>query len=290
MARQFIRSYSLAIIGKNNTKIITQLRIVFEITKSMRSYPNLAKIDIYNPAPDTMAIIENEDPLIALSAGYKGNIGLIFKGRIRNIFNNKRQSDRILTIYAGDGEQDWQEATFNKTLTENINLNDIMLELFNTFNITGDVTVGTVEGVNVGDNRLLGQTLSGSSKDILDSLANDYNFQWSIQDGEINVVNENKSLSNKSSVIIKQTTGMIGTPTVTEIGADVTTLLNPELLPNRSFTIESESQDIALSNLQFRKVKRTRAAGKYKGIEVLFTGDTHGTPWYSTVRGLTGNV
>ena len=163
---------------------------------------------------------------------------MIFRGRIRNLFVNQVGVDKIITIYAADGERDWQQATYNKTLSENLNLKDIVLELINTFNISGDIGVGELQGLDIPADKLRGQTLSGSSKDILDGIADDYNFQWSIQDGELTIVEEDKPLDSQSIIIIKRSTGMLGSPTLTEIGADVTTLLNPELLPNVAFRID----------------------------------------------------
>lgn len=288
MAKQYIRKYSLTIIG-NSSKVITELRIKFEITKSQRSYPNIATIELYNPNEETIGLL-NADPLLVLNAGYDGNLGLIFRGRIRNLFVNKVGVDRIVTIYAGDGERDWQQATYNKTVSENLNVKDIVLELINTFNISGDIGVGELQGLDVPADKLRGQSLSGSSKDILDNIADDYNFQWSIQDGEVTIVEEDKVLDSQAIVLVKRSTGMIGSPTLTEIGADVTTLLNPELLPNRSFRIESETTEIGLSNIQFRNLKKTRAEGDYKAFEVQFVGDTHSNEWYSIVKGNSLNV
>lgn len=284
MARQYLREYSLE-ISNGSSKIITGLRISFEITKSLRSYPNIAKIDIYNPNEDTISILTSENPLVTLNAGYRNNLGLIFTGRVRNTFVNKIAEDNIITLFAADGKREWEESSFNKTLSENLNVSEIVNEVAKTFTEIGDVTLGDLEGLEGPANKLRGQTLSGSSKDIMDMLADDYNFLWSIQDGELVTVNQDKVLSNLTSVLIKQSTGMIGSPTVTEIGAEVVTLLNPELLPNRLFTIESESANFALSNLEFRTVKRTRATGNYRAYEVIFTGDTHDVKWYSTVKG-----
>lgn len=275
----------MSLVGESDTKVITNLRISFEVTKSTRSYPNIARIDIYNPNQETIALIDNEDPLIVLSAGYENNVGLIFRGRKRNTFINKQSEDRVITIYAADGGKDWEDAIYNKTATENLKLKDIVLELFNSFNETGDVTIGSIEGIDIPADKLLGQSLSGSSKDILDMLAQDYGFQWSIQDGELVLTEDNQPLTSLESVLVSQSTGMIGSPTVTEIGADINSLMNPNLLPNRLFTIQSESNEIALSNLQFRKVKRTTAEGSYRAFEVTFIGDTHGNQWFSQAKG-----
>ena len=153
-----------------------------------------------------------------------------------------------------------------------------------------EVSLGTIEGLPQGADKLRGQTLSGSSKDIMDEFANEYGFDWSIQDGEVIITPIESPLQNNEAVLLTATTGMLGSPTVTEIGANVVSLLNPNLLPNRAFKIESVNADIQLGNLFFRDVKRTSAEGTYKIQEVIFKGDSREGEWTSSVKGRIINV
>ncbi len=282
MSRQFDRSYSLIISNSSRAKTISGLRVTFEITKSLHSFPNLAKIEIYNPNEDTLSLLQEKYVEVVFNAGYKGNERLLFKGQVRNVLQRSVPPDNIVTIYSGDGELDWQNSTFNKTLSENIAIKQVVEEIAATFT---NSTVGTLQGLDSPANKFRGQTLSGSSKHILDTLAEDYGFQWSIQDGELITVPNQESLSDADAVLINNSTGMIGSPTVTELGVNVTTLLNPELLPNRAFKVESSSADVAIGGIQFRDIKRTSGEGIYKTFQVVFNGDTHGNNWFSTAEG-----
>lgn len=283
MSRQYDRSYELTIIPKDGeTRTISALRVTFEITKSILSFPNLARITIYNPNKETLASLQKRFTSILLNAGYRGNVKLIFKGQIRNVFQAKEGPDRIITIYAGDGQQDWQNAIFNKTFTESVTISAAIEEVIASFK---EITVGALQGLPLEADKLRGQTLSGSSKDVLDQFAEEYGFTWSIQDGEVVIVPFDEPLQGSEAVLISAATGMINSPIVTEIGADVTTLLNPNLIPNSAFIIESVNADIQLGNLFFRDVKRTTAEGLYKVQEVTFKGDSREGEWVSTVKG-----
>jgi len=225
MSRQYDRSYELTIIPKDGeTRTISALRVTFEITKSILSFPNLARITIYNPNKETLASLQKRFTSILLNAGYRGNVKLIFKGQIRNVFQSKEGPDRIITIYAGDGQQDWQNAIFNKTFTESVTISAAIEEVIASFK---EITVGALQGLPLEADKLRGQTLSGSSKDVLDQFAEEYGFTWSIQDGEVVIVPFDEPLQGSEAVLISAVTGMINSPIVTEIGADVTTLLNP---------------------------------------------------------------
>jgi len=283
VSRQYKRAYELTIVPKEgDAKVIRELRVNFEITKSVLSFPNLCRLNIYNPNEDTLSLLQDKFTEIIFNAGYEGNIKLLFKGQIRNVFQNRAGVDRIITLYAGDGEKDWQNATFNKTFTENVSISSAIDEVLKSFK---EVTVGTISGIpNVAD-KVRGQTLSGSSKDILDKFSEEYGFDWSIQDGEIVINPVDQPLEGDEAVLISAATGMIGSPTITEIGADVNTLLNPKLLPNRAFKIESVNADVQLGNLFFREVKRTSAEGTYKVQEVTFKGDSREGEWTSMTKG-----
>ena len=283
MARQYKRVYDLTIIPKDGeTRIIKGLRITFEITKSILSFPNLCKLVIYNPNEDTLSSLQKKFTKIVLNVGYEGDVRLLFKGEIRNVSQNKNSVDRLITIFAGDGERDWQNATFNRTFTENVTISSAIEDVLKTFK---DVTIGSIEGLPQVADKLRGQSLSGSSKDILDGFGDEYGFDWSIQDGEIVITPIDSPIQGDEAVLVNAATGMIGSPTVTEIGADVMTLLNPRLLPNRAFKIESVNADIQLGNLFFRNIKKTTAEGTYKIQEVIFKGDSRDGEWTSSVKG-----
>lgn len=283
LARQFKRVYDLTIVPDvGDARVIKDLRVNFEITKSVLSFPNLCKLVIYNPNEDTRAALQKKFTTIVLNVGYEGDVRLLFKGQVRNVSQSKVGVDRQITVYAGDGERDWQNATFNKTFTENITISSAIEEVLKSFK---EVTTGVINGLPQVADKLRGQTLSGSSKDILDEFADEYGFDWSIQDGEVVITPIGSPLEGDEAVLVNVATGMVGSPTLTEIGADVTTLLNPRLLPNRAFKIESVNADIQLGNLFFRDIKKTDAEGTYKIQEVTFKGDSREGEWVSTVKG-----
>lgn len=283
MPRNYKRVYDLTIIPPDGeARVIRELRLNFEITKSILSFPNIARITLYNANEDTLSALQERYSRIVLNAGYEGDVRLLFKGDIRNVFQSKTGADRLTTIYSGDGEQSWQNATFNKTLSENLSVSSAIEEVLKTFS---DVNIGTLQGLPDVKDKLRGQVLSGSSKDIMDNFAEEYGFSWSIQDGEIVITPDEEPLQGDEAILVNVATGMIGSPTVTEIGVDVTTLLNPRMLPNRAFKVESVNADVAIGNLFFRNVKRTNGEGVFKIQEVTFRGDSREGEWLSSVKG-----
>lgn len=284
MSDQYNRKYRLVITSiDGDSKTIEDLRVSFEVTKSILSFPNLCRLSIYNPNEETFSILSSKYSTISLEAGYYGNMRLLFKGEVRNILRSRDGINSILTVFAGDGEQDWQNSTINKTLSQSISVRSAVEEVLKTFKNT---SVGVIEGLPLSSDKIRGQVLSGSSKDVLDTFADEYGFNWSIDDGEINIVPKDSVLEPDDVIVISSDTGMVNSPTITEIGVDVTCLLNPRLTPNRAFKITSPNADTEIGNLFFREIKRTTGEGSYKIQESLFKGDSYEGDWLVTVKGI----
>lgn len=280
MPLQYKRKYEL-IIGSDSGIKLSELRVKFEITKDLTGYPNLAKIQIFNLSKSTQQRIKKEFDKVIFNAGYEANVKLLFKGQIRNVTHLKQGVDTITTIYAHDGARDFDTAKVNISFKEGTEVKQIVEHVIGTFKET---THGIIEGLDGLGDRLKGVTISGSSKDVMDQLAEENNFEWNITDEAINVVPKNETIDK--TFLITSATGMLGSPTLTEIGADVTMLLNPELIPNGKLKVESLTQNISLGDLNFRNINKTIGEGLYKIQKITHTGDTHDNQWQSAVVGV----
>ena len=285
MGRQFKRIYELVITPEEGEeRTITGLRINFDITKNVLSLPNVCRITIANANNDTLSTLQKKYTRITLRAGYDGNIALLFKGDVRNVFQSKPANERLLTVFAADGEKSYQNAIFNKSFSPNIAVGTALEEIMKTFE---GVTIGSFQDLPSVADKLRGQSLSGSSKDLMDEFANEYKFDWSIQDGESVIISKDKILNIDEAVVLTSATGMIGSPIITEIGANVIALLNPLLLPNTAFRIESILADSQVKDLNTKRAKRTTAEGLYKIQEVKFKGDSREGDWIALLKGKT---
>lgn len=282
MARQYNRVYKLLVQNESSVLQIEGLRITFEVVKDLRGYPNLARIDIYNLSKESRAKIQTEFDEIIFNAGYKGNVKTLFVGKIKNVTHLRQGADTITTVYAGDGQRDFEQSFSSFTLAEGATLGDIINTAVADFK---ESALGLVQGIDLSQDKLQGYSASKPTKKILDELATEYNFDWVIEQGAVKLIS--KDAIEDVEFEISAATGMINSPAITEIGADVTFLLNPEVLPGRVIKIVSAGANVGLSNLQFRArdTVRTEATGRYKVVKVTYTGDTHTDDWFSAVVG-----
>lgn len=288
---QYKRSYTLSIQPPNEDVIfITGNRINFEISKSLDGIPNKAHIQIHNLSGNTLSYIQKKRSRITLSAGYEGAEKVIFKADIRNVYQVKTGVETIVHIFAGNAQRSWENAFINKTFSENVSIAQIVRDVVASFG--EQISSDNLEAVPALTDKIRGLSLSGNSHKILDQLGEEYGFEWSIQDEELIVTEAEPQLVVEDAFLINSVTGMIDSPVITEIGVDVTTLLNPSYLPHGVFKVESVFGDLQLANLFFREVnrERTRGEGFYQIREVTHSGDTYGDKWYSSLRGFRFNA
>ena len=285
MSRKFNRSINLTVFGESEARgiSISDLRISFEVTKDQLGYPNLAKIDIWNLNRDNQNRVKNVFDKVLLNAGYDESDGLIFSGEIRNVIKVRQGADLITRIWAGSNDRGVKEGFLNYTAGEDTQIRTIIEEAAKTFE---GVVIGRIDEL-VGSNKLKGESFSGSTREILDRLKNDYGFDWFVDDGKLNVLTPTGALNtSQTAIVISSTTGMLKMPTITERGVLVTTLLDHNIKIGKLIKVESQTAEVQLGNLFFRNIDRTLGEGVYKTIKVIHSGDTHSNLWQSTVEGI----
>jgi hypothetical protein len=282
MASQFNRGYKLSITtATGRALIIKDLRIKFEITKDLFGFPNLGDIQIFNLKRDTVLAISEEFTFIELKIGYGGVLDTIFRGDIKNILSRRDGVDTITQIFAGDGERATREATISKTFVAGVSIKNLVKDVISSFGLP----FAKLDGLDTTRTNQNGFTVSGSSKDVMDKLADDYGFYWSIQDGEI-VTQARDNYDRDNDVIsINRSTGMLGSPTITELGADVRTLMNSKLNPKRAIQITTPDAEVNVGNLFFRTNIPTMGTGLFRVNKVVHAGDTRGNEWSSSITG-----
>lgn len=280
MSRQYIRAVELTIGNALTATVITGLRIQFTITKDLQGFPNLAEISIFNLSEDTRSKIQTEFENLVLKAGYEENLKTIFVGDLRNVTKTRMGPDIITTIFAADGNKDFSEGFYNKSFTDGSKITDIVNDVIGEFK---EVSKGVVQGVSETAQKVFGGTFSGDSSEVLDQLGDENNFDWSIQNGKVDVIAHDSFVDEQT--LINSQTGMINSPIITEIGIDVKTLLNPSVLPGRLIKVESVTPNFNLGNLNFRDINKTLGEGVYKVIKIIHNGDTHSNNWDSTITG-----
>jgi hypothetical protein len=272
------------IIGRSGSGLLVQnLRVQFEIVKTLEPSPNTALIKIFNLHPNNETQIKNEFDEVLLNVGYQDSVRLAFRGNIKHVFRYRDKNDYITEIEAGDGDKDYRNAIMNHTLaagTTNEHLIDMAIGTFDT----------TTKGyVNLSSTpRIRGRVISGNTRDILSDLAADTGANWSIQDGQLVMVNTDAVMPGEA-IVINAETGMLNAPEINDKGIAVKCLLNPQIRVNGA--IKLNNNDIKEKELRTKMTSgkerhskekqpvRLDPDGIYKIIKLAHRGDTRGAEW-----------
>lgn len=259
--KQFGRHWKLDISNDQETLSIEQLRVAFEIDKTINEKPNPAKIQVWNLNRDHINQLLSQDyKKVALSVGY-GELRQIYAGDITKTRIQRDGLDFVLTLECSDGHHAYTQSRAKTTLKAGATDKQIVEELQKTM---PKVQTGAID---IPNQRKLprGRVLNGNSRDILTKIARNNKADWSIQDGSLIFLPKDKVLSD-DAVLISQDTGMINAPEQTDEGLELTCLLNPALQIGGLVKVESI---IEYFN------------GEYKIVKLAHSGDGIGGDWRS---------
>lgn len=241
-----------------------QIKIGFDISKSISGTANTATIEIWNLNESHRNSMGREFDAVTLKAGYLppeggGNVGIIFKGAIRDVEHRRQNSDIVTKITCGDGDKALRHATVSKSYPKGQPIIGVVEDIFAAL---------AKEGIARGEwkfpegmVRVFARpyAVCGSCRRELDTLGRGHKFYWSLQNETMEIVAGDGFIGG--TVVLTPETGLVGTPTITDNGIKVSALLNPEIRPNRRVQVKSQVLEM------------NAADGMYRVSSVRFHGD-----------------
>lgn len=261
--QQFGRVIQLNIGNSKESLVYNNLRITFDVTKTINSEPNAGEISIYNLNQANRNLITSKHyNQVELYVSYKDDdLRLIFKGDIVTVTNSLNGLDIITKLKCYDGYSAFTDKTIIKTLAAGQSDSDVINESLSSFGIQK----GNVDLPN--DKALpRGRVYMCDTRDAVSKVARNNNADWSIQDNQLVIVPKDKAIRNDEGYVISSSTGMIGSPQKTNQGLEVNTLCNPHYKIGALVRIES---------------KITEYNGDYKIQSIQHSGDLLGNDWKS---------
>jgi len=277
---QFNRTASLVVGRRGETaKVLSGLRISFNVTKTEGKDPNTAKIQVFNLSQESRNIIrkrqENDTLFVILNAGYTDGDGeeLVFTGNVTTISHQIIRPEVITSIEASDGAN----ALFNTKLSlshgAGVSADTILLQILNAIPISSNFQTLQYEDKSYAN----GFAFVGLAKDALTKVTKFMNLNWSIQNNEIRLIPFDGDDRTKV-VRLSQQTGLVGSPErltgstrkaqglskKDRPGWKFTSLLQPKINPTGKIVVQSREIPVDSTFTVF---------------SVTHTGDTHGEQW-----------
>jgi hypothetical protein len=252
--------------------ILPYLRFVFKVEKTRVKHPNSASLVMYNLNETHRKSFVKGQPLV-IEAGYVGSTSLLFKGEITKAFSNREGVDWITTVESGDGAA-INTARLSKSYNPGTTYKKVIDDLVKTLKVgTGNLTTAAAIRKQLTD-FAKGFSTSGPVQDALDKVVGSMGLQWSVQDGQLQILAPNDA-TMEPVVVLNSSTGLIGTPEMGEAkGQKKSTvsfrsLLQGSIRPGRRVQLESSA-----------------VKGIFICDRVTHDGDSYGQDWYTDCEAL----
>lgn len=265
MSLLFDRRYRLRFGQPNGDKReVNNLRIVFDVERSSDSGANTGTIQVWNLSDKSISELQRPGCNVTLEAGYGTEIGMIFSGNDLKLLVRRALPNVIVEIRAQDGGEQLRTQVVNASFEPGTILRNVVESLIGAFK---DIVKNPQDLLSLESLTLpKGFNATGKVKQLLDEMLGSRGFQWSVQDNEIRIVADDSLADTGAAIKLTAETGLVGSPTRTEDGANVLALLNARIRPYRELRIESSLASVT---------------GSYKVDKVRHRGDSWGRDWYT---------
>ena len=263
---QFIRKVTLTTNGvtinpAGNTG--PQLKIAFNISKTIDGEQNEGTITLYNLSESTRNAMGREYTDVTLEAGYTppsggSNVGVIFLGQIRDVVHTRDGADILTELSVAEGEKAVRKSTVSKTLPKGSTVEDVANEIMKGFE-TYNITKGDWKFPDDLPTFTRPYSMFGNAAREFDRLGDSFGFYWSIQGDVLDICPGDGYLDG--SAVLNAKTGLIDVPALTDNGCKFKALLNPDVRPGREVVVESSI------------IEMNSAGGRYRVSECTFSGD-----------------
>ena len=298
MTTALFRRNLRVIVGTAEEELtISNLFIKFEVKREADSSSASGKIEIYNLNESNETRIRERGETLKLLAGYGDRLDLLAEGTTGNINREREGLDRITRIeYRGNVRL--IEATFGHAYLGLVPVRQIVKDAIagragravaSPGDPGGFPTLPGIQGLSLGaldaipeDATEMDFSFDGPVKKLLTQLLRPLEVEWYEDNGIIRFSRRGMSMDDRV-VVISEGSGMIGSPTITESGIKVRTLLDPRLGLDSRIRVESRVRGRAASD-DAANQRVFEAGGDHKVLALVHQGDNREGDFFTEVE------
>lgn len=247
------------------------LRITARVERHTGKEPNTAEVSITNVDPDTRAFFAERPLIVRVLAGYQDSLRLLFTGDVRHVVPPIRSgADLVTTFQLADGGRAYAQAKLRKSYKRGTTVATAVADVAQSMGLK----LSPLVSAELQEEFTNGYITTDAAADELTALLEPFNFTWSIQNGQLQVLRLDKAQPGEALVI----TDVIGQVEI--VAPDSTkkafkppvmkcrTVLNPDVLAGGLIRLQTDS---------FQGTFKVKQA-----VDVL---DTHGQDWATEIEG-----
>lgn len=192
-----------------DTLRVENLRVAFKVHKDTGSKPNTCEVSITNLSAATRRQIQTKGAPLILQAGYPGSIATIFSGVTRTVDHVRAGPDWETRIRSGDGERAYGFAAISNSYRAGTSTRAVLTDLVNSLGLDTGTTAQVFAGLT--GQFVNGYTAHGKSARLLDEVLGGLGYEWSVQDGRVQVLPKGGS-TTEEAVVLSPDTGLLDSP------------------------------------------------------------------------------
>jgi hypothetical protein len=249
--------------------------IKFKGKKTIKRSANKLTVEIYNLTDETHKQIAEDGNVCILQAGYKEDDlpKVLFTGDITRTIKEYSSPDLITKIECFDGIKKLREKKISFSYDKGTRLTTVVNDIVKNFELplANEYVLSSFQFTN-------GFTFIGSTKDALTKALSIADFDYSIQDGQIQIIEEDQV--SETGIVISTESGMIGSPeSLTEVAGKV----KKSKAKKQKYKVMSVLfPEINIGDAV--KIKSKDVDGFYKVLDHEFEGDNKSGNWKSTLE------
>jgi hypothetical protein len=254
-----------------NAIVIDGLRVQINVEKHTDAEPNKADVVIYNCNEQTRAFLEARPLTVRIDAGYDDNLRHVFTGNLRHGYSTLAVPNWETHLQLADGDRAWRYARVNRAYKKGTTVATVLQDAAKSMGLIVDGR--TLASPDLQAQFASGRTLQGATRDELTRLLGPYGYQWSMQDGRMQILKDDDVRQDQAQVI-SEDTGLIGSPEFTspdKVGKPAAlrlkSLLFPELTPGARIVVRSRGVN-----------------GTFRMERVTHDADTHDDSWHTEIE------
>lgn len=266
-------------------------RITFNCQNSCTYCLGLLDLAIYNLKDETA--IKQGAPII-LKAGYKDDFGEIFRGHIVSVLQERDGPNTVRRLLCRSGsrpkagnEGELVGKKVNLAFGRNTKVPDMIRAIAGAWGYGVDILDDQWADVPA---VVLGRTLTGDCFDVMQSLAEEHRFKWSINLDRIKIIRNADSQGSGNTIKLNLHTGLIGMPEQADenvgVFVDMTARLSPKYQIGGLIELSSKYASYSTGNMYFLTPANGGSLdGRYVIQDVTHVGDSWGEDWQTRIKG-----
>lgn len=261
-------------LGKPNESTGRALRCQFSCEVGDSSSSNTGKITLWNLADETLRLLEQEDCLIELSAGYKDDLPTIMGGTLTYFETEQSGADQQTTIEFVDSFTSCRDNTVSLSYSGTVSGDEIVRDAAQIMGceVKFSKSAKLIDFTNF--------AFVGAGKTLIERVCNRSKMRWSLQNGIVQICALDEPIT-MAAYVLSASTGLIGSPKPVFESAST----SDKKSSNASKRKAKKGIEVTYAlngHIQvddYVKVDSKPYKGNYRASKIKFTGDTEGDDW-----------